>query len=40
LAERAQNYVAQSKKGIARKDLVRILAADSDYYLSSWKYWG
>jgi hypothetical protein len=37
LAERAQNYLAQGKKGIARKDL---LAADSDYYLSSWKYWG
>ena len=31
LAERAQNYLAQSKKGMARKDLERILAEDSDY---------
>ncbi|HZQ64549.1 MAG TPA: DUF4236 domain-containing protein [Gaiellaceae bacterium] len=31
LAERAQNYLAQNKKGMARKDLERILAEDSDY---------
>lgn len=31
LAERAQNYIAQGKKGMARKDLERILADDSDY---------
>jgi tetratricopeptide (TPR) repeat protein len=31
LAERAQNYVAQGKKGLARKDLERILADDSSY---------
>jgi len=31
LAERAQNYVAQGKKGMARKDLERILAEDSGY---------
>jgi tetratricopeptide (TPR) repeat protein len=31
LAERAQNYLAQGKKGMARKDLERILAEDSDY---------
>jgi tetratricopeptide (TPR) repeat protein len=31
LAERAQNYIAQGKKGMARKDLERILAEDSDY---------
>jgi tetratricopeptide (TPR) repeat protein len=31
LAERAQNYVAQNKKGMARKDLERILAEDSSY---------
>ena len=31
LAERAQNYIAQGKKGIARKDLERILTEDSDY---------
>jgi tetratricopeptide (TPR) repeat protein len=31
LAERAQNYLAQGKKGIARKDYERILAEDSDY---------
>jgi Tfp pilus assembly protein PilF len=30
-AERAQNYLAQGKKGLARKDLERILAEDSDY---------
>lgn len=31
LAERAQNYLAQGKKGLARKDLERILAEDSGY---------
>jgi Tfp pilus assembly protein PilF len=31
LAERAQNYLAQGKKGMARKDFERILAEDSDY---------
>ena len=31
LAERAQNYLAQGKKGMARRDLERILAEDSDY---------
>jgi tetratricopeptide (TPR) repeat protein len=31
LYERAQNYLAQGKKGMARKDLERILAEDSDY---------
>jgi tetratricopeptide (TPR) repeat protein len=31
LAERAQNYLAQGKKGMARKDLERILAEDSSY---------
>ena len=31
LAERAQNYLAQNKKAMARKDLERILAEDSDY---------
>jgi tetratricopeptide (TPR) repeat protein len=31
LAERAKNYLAQGKKGMARKDLERILAEDSDY---------
>jgi tetratricopeptide (TPR) repeat protein len=31
LAERAQNNLAQGKKGMARKDLERILAEDSDY---------
>jgi tetratricopeptide (TPR) repeat protein len=31
LAERAQNYLAQGKNGMARKDLERILAEDSDY---------
>jgi tetratricopeptide (TPR) repeat protein len=31
LAERAQNYLAHGKKGMARKDLERILAEDSDY---------
>jgi tetratricopeptide (TPR) repeat protein len=30
-AERAQNYLAQGKKGMARKDLERILAEDSSY---------
>ena len=30
LAERAQNYLAQGKKAMARKDLERILAEDSD----------
>jgi Tfp pilus assembly protein PilF len=28
---RAQNYLAQGKKGMARKDLERILAEDSSY---------
>ncbi|MGH3056624.1 MAG: tetratricopeptide repeat protein [Gaiellaceae bacterium] len=31
LAERAKNYLAQGKKGMARKDLERILAEDSGY---------
>jgi tetratricopeptide (TPR) repeat protein len=31
LAERAENFLAQGKKAQARKDLERILAADSDY---------
>jgi tetratricopeptide (TPR) repeat protein len=31
LAERAQNYLGQGKRGMARKDLERILAEDSDY---------
>jgi hypothetical protein len=31
LAERAQNYLVQGKKSMARKDLERILAEDSDY---------
>jgi tetratricopeptide (TPR) repeat protein len=31
LAERAKNYLAQGKKGMARKDLERILAQDSSY---------
>jgi len=31
LAERAQNYLAQGKKGMARRDLERILAEDSSY---------
>jgi hypothetical protein len=31
MAERAQNYLAQGKKGMARKDLERILAEDSGY---------
>jgi hypothetical protein len=31
LAERAQNYLAQGKKGMLRKDLERILAEDSSY---------
>lgn len=31
LSERASNYLAQGKKGMARKDLERILAEDSDY---------
>jgi tetratricopeptide (TPR) repeat protein len=31
LAERAQNYLTQGKKGMARKDLERILAEDSGY---------
>jgi tetratricopeptide (TPR) repeat protein len=31
LAERAENYLAQGKKSLARKDLERILAEDSDY---------
>lgn len=31
LAERAQNYLAQGKRGMARKDLERILAEDSGY---------
>jgi predicted Zn-dependent protease len=30
-AERAQNYLAQGKKGMAKKDLERILAEDSSY---------
>ena len=31
LVERAQNYLAQNKTGMARKDLERILAEDSSY---------
>ena len=31
LSERARNYEAQGKKGMARKDLERVLAEDSDY---------
>ena len=31
LDERAQNYLAEGKKSMARKDLERILAEDSDY---------
>ena len=31
LSERAANYLAQAKKAMARKDLDRILAEDSDY---------
>lgn len=31
LSERATNYIAQGKKGMARKDLERILAEDSSY---------
>jgi len=31
LSERAENYIAQGKKAMARKDLERILAEDSDY---------
>jgi tetratricopeptide (TPR) repeat protein len=31
LSERAANYLAQGKKGMARKDLERILAEDSSY---------
>jgi tetratricopeptide (TPR) repeat protein len=31
LTERAQNHLAQGKKAMARKDLERILAEDSDY---------
>jgi tetratricopeptide (TPR) repeat protein len=31
LSERAANYLAQGKNGMARKDLERILAEDSDY---------
>jgi tetratricopeptide (TPR) repeat protein len=31
LGERAQNYLAQGKKAMARKDLERILAEDSSY---------
>lgn len=31
LSERAENYLAQGKKAMARKDLERILAEDSDY---------
>lgn len=31
LAERAQNYLSQNKKAMARKDLQRILAEDSNY---------
>jgi tetratricopeptide (TPR) repeat protein len=31
LAERAQNYLAQGKKSMARKDLERILGEDSSY---------
>ncbi len=31
LAERAENYLQQGKKAMARKDLERILAEDSDY---------
>jgi tetratricopeptide (TPR) repeat protein len=31
LSERAENYLAQGKKAMARKDLERILAEDSGY---------
>jgi tetratricopeptide (TPR) repeat protein len=31
LSERARNYEAQGKRGMARKDLERVLAEDSDY---------
>jgi Tfp pilus assembly protein PilF len=31
LSERAANYVAQGKNGMARKDLERILAEDSTF---------
>jgi Tfp pilus assembly protein PilF len=31
LMERAQNYLAQGNKGMARRDLERILAEDSRY---------
>jgi len=31
LFERAENYEAQGKKAVARKDLERILSEDSDY---------
>jgi hypothetical protein len=31
LSERATNYAAQGKKGMARKDLERILAEDSTF---------
>jgi tetratricopeptide (TPR) repeat protein len=31
LSERAENYLAQGKKAMARKDLERILAEDSSY---------
>jgi tetratricopeptide (TPR) repeat protein len=31
LSERAENYLAQGKRGMARKDLERILAEDSSY---------
>jgi Tfp pilus assembly protein PilF len=31
LVEQAQNYLAQGKKAMARKELERILAEDSDY---------
>lgn len=31
LSERAANYAAQGKKGMARKDLERILAEDSTF---------
>ena len=31
LAERAQNYLAQGKRAMERKDLERILAEDSSY---------
>jgi hypothetical protein len=31
LSERARNYQAQGKNGMARKDLERVLAEDSDF---------